>query len=155
MLSRGILYMLTSSVCFAIVNLCVKYLHHIPVNELVLFRSIISITICIITLRALKIPLLGNNKPWLIGRGVFGATALTMFFFTIKGIDIASATVIQYLSPVFTVIFAMILLDEKVTPLQWSLFGVSFTGILLIKGFESGADKDFYEIRRASCRERV
>lgn len=136
--------MLISSICFAIVNLCVKYLDHLPVSELVLFRSVISISICFYFIRKLKLPLFGNNKRWLLGRGIFGASALTMFFYTIKGINLASATTIQYLSPVFTVIIAMVLLKEKVKPLQWLLFLIAFSGIFLIKGFDSSDSKELY-----------
>ena len=129
--------MILSSISFALVNLCVKFLHHIPVNELIFFRSIISLSISYVIIKKANIPFFGNNRSWLIGRGIFGVTALTMFFSTIKSIPIASATTIQYLSPIFTVIFAMFLLKEKIKPYQWLLFLIAFCGVLLIKGFDN------------------
>lgn len=136
--------MLISSVCFALVNLCIKFLDYLPVHELVCFRSAISLSICLYFVRRLGLPLFGNNIPWLLGRGLFGATALTLFFFAIKGVDLASATTIQYLSPVFTVVIAMILFGEKVKSLQWFLFALAFAGVLLIRGFDSSSHKDIF-----------
>lgn len=49
---------------------------------------------------------------------------------------LASATTIQYISPIFTVLLATQLQKEKVKPIQWILFGVAFVGVLLIKGFD-------------------
>ena len=143
--------MILSSISFALVNLCVKYLKHIPVNELVFFRSIISLSISYYIIKKMDIPFFGNNKKWLFARGFFGVTALTMFFFTIKAIPIASATTIQYLSPIFTVIFAMFLLKEKIKPYQWLLFLVSFSGILLMKGFNDDLETKYVLLGLASA----
>ncbi len=137
---RAILYMLASSICFAVVNTCVKFLDYIPVHELVLIRSLISISICLYFVRKLKLPLFGNNKLWLLGRGLFGASALTLFFYTIKAMDLATATVTQYLSPVFTVIIAMFLVNEKVRPIQWLFFLIAFAGIYLMHGHNLNSD---------------
>lgn len=86
------------------------------------------------------IPYFGNNKKWLIVRGVFGASALTLFFFTIKNLPLAIATTVQYLSPVFTVIFAIFLIKEKVRPIQWLYFVISFSGVVLIGMTKGGTD---------------
>ncbi len=144
--------MLLSSLSFALVNICVKLLannngiipdlQEYPVHELVLFRSIISLSICIVIIRYKKIPFFGNNKKWLILRGVFGVTSLTMFFITLKNLPIAIATVIQYLSPLFTVIFAMYFLKEKVKPIQWIFFLIALGGVWII-GYARDSNIEF------------
>jgi drug/metabolite transporter (DMT)-like permease len=140
---KGIFYILISTTCFAIINFCVKLLsgsdnalgitvqEYSPV-QLVFFRSIISLSICTAIIKAKGIPFFGHNKKWLIIRGAFGATALTMFFFTIKNLPLAIATTVQYLSPVFTIIFAIFLIKEKVRPIQWLYFAISFAGVMVI-----------------------
>lgn len=133
---RGIIYILISSLTYAVVNFCVKYLHHIPTHEIVFFRSLISLIICFFWIRKLGIPFFGSNKKWLIIRGVAGMSALFLFFTTIKEMPLASATTIQYLSPVFTVLLATQLMNEKVRPIQWLLFLMAFGGVLMIKGFD-------------------
>lgn len=62
--------------------------------------------------------------------------ALFLFFLTIKQMPLASATTIQYLSPIFTVFLATRMMNEKVNGWQWLLFGLAFLGVLLIKGFD-------------------
>ena len=47
-----------------------------------------------------------------------------------------TAVAIQYLSPIFTTIFAVYILREKVIPIQWLFFLISFSGVLVIKGFD-------------------
>jgi drug/metabolite transporter (DMT)-like permease len=133
---KGVFYMLGSTLAFALMQICVKYLPHIPAHELILFRSIVSIVLSVAMLQKLGIPLLGNNKKVLMMRGIFGTTALLLFFYTLQNIPLASAVTLQYLSPIFTALFAAIFLKEKMQIKQWLYFGVSFAGVALIKGFD-------------------
>lgn len=133
---KGIFYILLSSLTYAVVNFCVKYLENIPTHEIVFFRSVISFIICFFWIRKLGIPFFGNNRKWLLVRGVSGMTALFLFFLTVKHMPLASATTIQYISPIFTVIMATQFMGEKVKPIQWLLFIVAFAGVLMIKGVD-------------------
>ena len=135
-MKQGVYYMLGSTLAFALMQICVKYLPHIPAHELILFRSIVSIVLSVAMLQKLGIPLLGNNKKVLLMRGIFGTTALLLFFYTLQNIPLASAVTLQYLSPIFTALFAAIFLKEKMQIKQWLYFGVSFAGVALIKGFD-------------------
>ena len=107
-------------------------LQHYPAHELVLARSIVSFSISLFIIKQRKLPVFGNNKKWLIIRGLSGTIALTIFFYTIHYLPLAVASTIQYLAPIFTVLFAMILLKEKVKHLQWFFIGLSFIGVFLI-----------------------
>ena len=140
--------MMLSSLCFALINICVKILasgdqyfegiQNYPVHELVFFRSVISLTICIAIIKYKKIPFFGVNKKWLIIRGIMGVTSLTMFFFTVKHLPIAIATTVQYLSPIFTVIFAINWQKEKVKSVQWLFFLISLIGVAVIRFSDDG-----------------
>lgn len=100
------------------------------------FRSLISLTICKFWIQRLKIPFLGYNRKWLLIRGFAGMSALFLFFVTIKEMPLASATTIQYISPIFTVLLATQLMGEKVRYVQWGLFLLAFIGVIMIKGFD-------------------
>jgi len=128
--------MLISVVCFSVMNLVVKYLPHIPATELVLFRSLVSVILSLIMIRQKGLKPFGNNKLWLIIRGVAGVIALTSFFYTLQKMPIGPALTIQYLSPIFTAIFAVFILQERMRVVQWLYFLVAFAGIALIKGFD-------------------
>jgi len=143
--------MLLSSLCFALVNLFVKFLtnpvytggyfQEFPPYELVLFRSVVSLSISLYIIKLKGIPVFGNNKKWLLIRGIFGATALTMFFYTLQNLPLAVATTVQYMSPIFTVLFAIPLQGEKVRPIQWLFFALALSGIVIIGyGKQSGVN---------------
>jgi len=103
-----------------------------PVPEIILFRSFITFVICYAIIRAKQLPFFGVNKKWLIIRGIFGTTALTLFFYTLDHLPLAIATTVQYLSPIFTVIIAVFLLKEKVNRQQWLFFFIAFAGVTSI-----------------------
>jgi drug/metabolite transporter (DMT)-like permease len=138
--------MLISSLCFALINICVKILSNshglfpeiqdYPPYELVFFRSVISLVICTAIIKAKRIPFFGNNKKWLIIRGLAGVTALTSFFYTLKHLPIAISTTVQYLSPIFTILFAIYLQKEKVKAVQWIFFLISLSGVVVLGYFK-------------------
>ncbi len=135
--------MIISALGFSLMQLCVKYLDHIPFTELVFFRSLVSIVLSLGMIYRLRINPLGNNRKFLVLRGIFGVTALSLFFYTLQNLPIATAITIQYLSPIFTTIFAIWILREPVPWKRWIFFGVSFTGILVMKGLNNEFDNKF------------
>lgn len=136
--------MILSGLCFIVVNFFVKVLgggpdqalfpgiQAYPAHELVLGRSIISFIISLAIIKQRRLPVFGVNKKWLIIRGVTGTIALTIFFYTIQYLPLAIATTVQYLAPIFTVLFAIILLKEKVKKLQWLFISMAFIGVIMI-----------------------
>ncbi len=128
--------MLVSTAAFSLMQLCVKFLSHLPTHELILFRSGISLILSLAYLLPKGINPLGNNRKFLLLRGIFGVTALSLFFITLQKLPLASAVTVQYLSPIFTAIIAIFLLGEKMKKLQWFFFGLAFLGVVLLKGFD-------------------
>lgn len=128
--------MLISTFAFSLMTLFVKFIPDIHAFEIIFFRSLISLIISFTALRMKRIYPLGVNKKYLILRGLFGVTALTLFFVTLQNVPLANAVTIQYLSPIFTAIFAVFLLGEKLKWLQGLFFFISFCGVLMIKGFD-------------------
>lgn len=136
-LSKGVLYMLGASFTFALMNVFVKSIPHIPAVEIILFRSIISLVISVSLLQAQAVSIWGHNKPVLIARGVVGAISLLIYFSLLQQIPLAAASSLAYLAPIFTTILGIFLVKEKVLPVQWVFFLLSFAGVLIIQGFDS------------------
>lgn len=134
--SKGVVYMLIAVLFFAVMNALAKSLPHLPSHELVFFRSIIVFFISLWYVLKMKLPILGNNTKWLILRGISGLSALLLFFMTLKNMPLASATSLQYLSPIFTVLFASRMNNQPVRRIQWFYFALAFAGVLLIKGMD-------------------
>lgn len=136
--------MVLSGLCYIVVNVLVKILgqgpdqdiimglQKYPIPEIILFRSIITFSICYVVIKQKGLPLLGNNKKWLVIRGITGTIALTLYFYTLNNLPIAIAATIQYLSPIFTVLLAIFILKEKVKPIQGLFFLIAFLGIIFI-----------------------
>lgn len=139
-LSQGVVYMLLASFIFTLMKVFVKLIPHIPAIEIILFRSIISFAISGYFLHRQKVNIWGNNKPVLLGRGIAGAIALITYFSLLQQIPLATASTLQYLSPIFTAVIGIFLVNEKIKPLQFLFFGLSFAGILVIQGFDTRID---------------
>ena len=131
-LSQGVREMLLSTLAFSLANLFVKKVSHIPAMEIVFFRCLVGAAFCYIGFKRASADPIGSNRISLLMRGLFGTTALYLFFLTVQNIPLASAMTIQYLSPIFTTIIAIFLLSESVRPLQWLFYAIAFTGVLLI-----------------------
>ena len=130
--------MLLATFWFALMNVMVKNLAHLPTSELVFFRCGVATCIGFIALHRAKVDWLGSNRTLLLLRGLFGTIALYAFFYTVQHMPLGTAVTLQYLSPIFTTIFAIVLLNEHVRPIQWLWFAISFCGILVIKGVDTG-----------------
>jgi drug/metabolite transporter (DMT)-like permease len=137
MLSAGVRYMLISTLLFAVMNVLVKYLSHLPAVEIAFFRSMGSLSMAYGIIRYSKVSLPGNNIRRLLLRGFFGSSSLILYFITLHEMPLASAVTIQFLSPIFTAILGIFLVKERVRSLQWFFFAMAFGGVLIIQGFDS------------------
>ncbi len=136
-ISKGVWLMLWASFLFTLMSACVKALPNIPAVELVWFRSLISLLLCVIALKKNKIPFFGNNKKVLVARGLFGAVSLMVTYNVVQNIPLATSSVLHYVSPIFTALIAFLVLGEKLYKIQWLFFAISFAGVIIMKGFDS------------------
>ncbi len=132
----GIRYIMLATLFFSFMNIGVKYIDRIPSYEIVFIRAVVTLVVGYILLRREGLDPRGNNKKYLLLRGIFGTVAMILYFYTVQQMPLASAVTIQYLSPIFTVIIAGILLKESPRPMQWLFFAVSFGGVFMVKGFD-------------------
>ncbi len=136
-LSQGVRYMLLAAFTFTLMEVCIKLIPHIPVIEIILFRSVISLGISVFFLKKQNVSVWGNNKPILIGRGISGAVALIIYFSLLQQIPLATASTLKYLAPIFTTVIGIFLVGEKVRSIRWLFFAMSFAGILVVQGFDA------------------
>ncbi len=127
--------MIFSVIAFSLMNTLVKYLNDFSAYQLLFFRSIGTLFFTIPLLIKAKVSMLGNNKKLLLLRGVAGVVSLTCFFQSLNYLALGTSVSLRYSSPIFAAIFAFLFLKEKIKPIQWFLFFVAFSGVLVIKGF--------------------
>ncbi len=136
-LTEGVRSMFVSTLFFALANVFVKQVGHLPTMEIVFFRCALGVIFCYVGLRKAGADWKGSNRKLLLLRGLFGTTALYFFFLTVQNIPLASAMTIQYLSPIFTTIIAIFLLKESVKFFQWFCYALAFIGVLFIEQFDA------------------
>ena len=139
-LSVGVRAMFLSTFFFAMANVCVKKVAHLPAMEIVFFRCLLGVIFCYYGLRRAGADWRGSNRALLLLRGLFGTSALFCFFVTVQHIPLATAMTIQYLSPIFTAIIAIFLLKEKVRLPQWVFYALAFAGVLFIEQVDERVD---------------
>ncbi|MCY7346568.1 MAG: DMT family transporter [Pyrinomonadaceae bacterium] len=135
--SEGVRSMFISTFFFALANVFVKQVSHLPTMEIVFFRCALGVLFCYAGLRNANADWRGSNRKLLLLRGLFGTTALYFFFLTVQNVPLASAMTIQYLSPIFTTIIAIFLLKESVRWFQWFCYALAFVGVIFIEQFDA------------------
>lgn len=127
--------MLGATFFFALMNVCIKEITYIPSMETTFFRCLISMICCFVIIARDNLDWRGSNRVMLIARGVAGTTAVVTFIITLQHLPLAPAVTIQFTSPIFTIIIASLILKEQIRWVQYLFFIISFTGVILIKGF--------------------
>ncbi len=143
--------MLLAVLFFSLMNVCAKGLEGYPPMEIVFFRCVISIVFSLYWLKKNFVPWQGQNNLRLVGRGLAGTLALYLFFVTLHKLPLATAVTLQYLSPIFTALLAIFMLNERIRPVQWLLFGFSFVGVAMLKGFDDRVSWVYLAIGVASA----
>lgn len=131
--SLGVMYMALASIFFFLMGLMVKLAQGIPIAQIVFFRAIVAFLLCLVQLKISRVSPIGHNPKWLFLRGFFGTSALILYFTTLQQLPMGVAVTIQYLSPIFTTLFTVVLLKEVFFLKQILFFGVSFLGVILIQ----------------------
>ena len=107
--------MLSSALSFSLMGVCVKALGgRIPVGEVVLARSAVSLVLSVAMLRQAGLNPWGERRGLLVLRGVIGTGALLCVFAALAQLPLAPATVLQYLQPTFTAVLAWLVLRERI-----------------------------------------
>lgn len=125
------------ALAFTIMNTMVKHLAEFNVYEIVFFRGLGSLLITMALIYRLKLPVFGNQKKLLVIRAITGTSSMTLFFASMKYLSAATAVSLRYLAPIFSAIFAIYFLRERIKLPQWLFFIISFTGVLILKGFDA------------------
>lgn len=128
--------MIISTFSFSLMNSFVKYLSYYPTFEIVFFRTAGSLLLGTTYILIKGIPILGNSRRLLIFRALAGITAMSLFFMSLQYLPVGTAVSLRYLAPIYAAVFAIFLLNEKLKTIQWFLFLLAFSGVLVLKGFD-------------------
>lgn len=140
---RGVLMIILSAFCFACMNVMVRLAGDIPSVQKSFFRNLVAAGFAAMLLWKEKIPLRVKKEAWMsmIIRCVFGTIGILCNFYAVDHLLVADASILNKLSPFFTIIFSYLLLKEKIKTFQAVCVGAAFIGCLFVvkPGFENTA----------------
>ena len=139
-LIRGVLYMLIAAFAFTWMNLLAKYLENFHPLQVVFFRCIGTFIFIFPYMLLKKVSIKGNNVFWLSTRGILSFASLALYFLVIQRIPLGSAVALRYTAPLFSALFALLFLKERVKFWQWIALVISVTGAFTLKGLDLRID---------------
>lgn len=130
---RGVLFMFLSALFSAGNGAMAKMLSDdLSALEIVFFRNLFGIVFILITLKHTPTTSIGGKPFLLLYRGIFGFTALFLFFYTITAIPLGEAITLNKTSPLFVAILAFFLLGEKLSIKNIIALFLGFLGVAMI-----------------------
>lgn len=134
--SSGFIFMILSAASFCMMTVFVKIVGAtLPTIQIVFVRGVFTLVLTGFFLFREKIKPFGKHRKLLAARGLAGTIALFLVYESINRFPLSDATVIQYLYPLFTAIFAVLLLSEPITKnVIIGLFS-GFFGVYCLLGF--------------------
>ena len=121
------------ALAFSLMTVCVKHLGGaLPVAQIVLVRSLISIAITLVMLRRVRVSPWGQQRGRLLMRGLLGTTALLCFFEALARLPLATATLLQYTYPTLTALSAWLLLGEPIRRRIGLAVLMGWIGVMLV-----------------------
>jgi drug/metabolite transporter (DMT)-like permease len=132
-MSRGLRYMAASAFCFSVMSVLVRVAgRHLPSQEIVLVRGVITLVLSWVALRRAGLPMWGTKKGLLILRGTAGFLALSCYYYAVTHLPLADATVLHFTNPVMTVLLASVVLGEKLRGRELALTALCLAGVVLV-----------------------
>ncbi len=106
-----------AALCFSLMGVFIKFLGSdalaLPAAEIVFWRSSLGAVLTICVMPKTRQNLLGNRTGLLVVRGLMGFLGLQLYVMALGRIPYPTAAALQYTHPVFTAIFAALLLRER------------------------------------------
>ena len=140
---KGIICILISASSFAVMNMLVRLSGDVPSLQKSFFRNAVAavFALVIILKERHETSIDRKNIPLLILRSLLGTVGVVCNFYAVDHLMLSDATMLNKLSPFFTLICSAIFLKEKVSLKEILIVIDAFTGSLfIIKPSFSNAD---------------
>ena len=130
----GFLYMFLSVCAFSLMDLVVKWSNEYPLGQVLFFRGFVGALIyfLIIPKDRLKNFYYTKRAGLHFLRCFFGLIALLSIFTALRNLPLATVVSISFAAPIFTTIFSIFFLNEKVGVYRWVAVFIGFIGIVII-----------------------
>ena len=123
------------SVCaFSVMDIIVKWSQHYPLGEVLFFRGFFGVIFYLFIIPSDRRKNFYHTKRAGLHflRCAFGLIALVAIFIALRNLPLATVVSISFAAPIFTTIFSIFLLREKVGIFRWLAVIIGFVGIIII-----------------------
>ena len=130
----GFLYMFLSICGFSLMDVIVKWSVDYPIGQILFFRGFFGIIFYFFIIPRDRLHNFYETKrPGLHSlRCIAGLIAIVAIFIALRKLPLATVVSISFAAPIFTTIFSIFLLSERVGVYRWLAVLVGFIGILII-----------------------
>ena len=133
LIDQGVFFMLLSAVFGACNGALAKLLSQsMDPLEIVFYRNFLGLMIILYTLKKFPKEINRSKLHLLFLRGLFGATAMVLFFYTIATIPLGEAVILNRTSPFFVTILAYYLVKEKINIQTFFALIIGFIGVAFV-----------------------
>ncbi len=132
---KGIILIITSALCFALMNAFVRLAGDLPTHEKAFFRNFVAFIIAFAVLIRSRdsFHFQKKNLPLLIGRSLAGTVGILGNFYALSHLSsLGDASILNKMSPFFAVIFSVLLLREKLKLPQILILTGAFIGAMFV-----------------------
>jgi len=142
----GFLYMFMSVCAFSFMDLIVKWSADYPLGQVLFFRGFFGVIIYFFIMPRDRIKNFYYTKRAGLHflRCLFGLIALIAIFIALRNLPLATVISISFAAPIFTTIFSIFFLSEKVGFYRWLAVTIGFVGIIVITEPGFGALNIYY-----------
>jgi len=133
--SRGILLIVLAVTVFSVMSGFIKAAERVPAGQAVFFRSACALPVIFIWLWLrgdLTHGLRTQNYRGHIYRSVAGTIAMGLGFAGLKFLPLPDVTALRFITPILIVIFAAVLLNERIRLVRLSAVLMGLVGVLII-----------------------
>ena len=123
------------SICaFSIMDLIVKWSEYYPLGQVLFFRGFFGLVFYFFVIPKDRIHNFYYTKRAGLHflRCFFGLIALIAIFIALRSLPLATVVSISFAAPIFTTIFSIFFLSEKVGFFRWLAVFIGFLGIIII-----------------------
>ena len=123
------------SVCaFSLMDLVVKWSNEYPLGQVLFFRGFVGALIYFLIMPKERISNFYYTKRAGLHflRCIFGLIALLSIFTALRNLPLATVVSISFAAPIFTTVFSIFFLSEKVGIYRWLAVLIGFIGIIII-----------------------
>jgi len=150
---RGILFKLLSVTLFIVMSALVKFVSdEVPAGQTVFFRSFFAIPVILVWLilrRDLRQGLRVTSVAGHIRRGIAGTAAMALGFAGLAYLPLPEVTALGYAAPLLTVVFAALILGERVRFFRISTVLLGMAGVLVVLSPRLGFGTEVSDSRAA------